>query len=66
MMLKQSLEHKVRQCSEFCKCLNMSEVLTENVLTYAREKMPGGFADIAGTTACPRGRNHPAFFHART
>ena len=27
-MLKQSLEHKVRQCSEFCKCLKMCEVLS--------------------------------------
>ena len=28
--------------------------VTENVLTYARGKMPGGFADIAGITAHTR------------
>ena len=26
--------------------------ITENVLTYVRGKIPGGFANIAGTTAC--------------
>ena len=30
---------------------NVRGPITENVLTYARGKMPGGFADIAGTTA---------------
>ena len=30
--------------------------ITEHVLTYARGKMPGGFVNIAGTTAhVPRG-----------
>ena len=47
-MLKQSLEHNVPQCSEFCKCLkNVRGPITEHVLTYARGKMPGGFTDIA-------------------
>ena len=31
---------------------NVQGPITENVLTYARGKMPGGFADMAGTTAC--------------
>ena len=30
---------------------NVRGPITENVLTYARGKMPGCFADIAGTTA---------------
>ena len=30
-MLKQSLEHKVRQCSEFCGCLKTCEVLSLKV-----------------------------------
>ena len=30
---------------------NLRDPITGNVLTYARGKMPGSFADIAGTAA---------------
>ena len=35
-MLKQSLEHKVWQCSEFCKCLKTCEVLSLRVCSRTR------------------------------
>ena len=41
---------------------NVRGPITENVLTYARGKMPGGFADIAGTTA----RTQKLIYHTRT
>ena len=40
---------------------NVRGPITENVLTYARGKMPGGFADIAGTTA----RTQKLIYHTR-
>ena len=51
-MLKQLLGHKVRQ-NFVRKYLKICHVLSlnDNVLTYARGKMPGNFADIEGTTA---------------
>ena len=52
-MLKQSLQHKVWQCSEFCKCLkHVRGPITEHVLMYACGKMPGGFADIEWLCTC--------------
>ena len=41
---------------------NVRGPITENVLTYAHGKMPGGFADIAGTTA----RTQKLICHTRT
>ena len=41
---------------------NVRGPITEHVLTYARGKMPGGFADIAGTTA----RTQKLIYHTRT
>ena len=41
---------------------NVRGPITENVLTYARGKMPSGFADIAGTTA----RTQKLIYRTRT
>ena len=40
---------------------NVRGPITENVLTHARGKMPGGFADIEGTTA----RTQKLIYHTR-
>ena len=41
---------------------NVRGPITVNVLTYARGKMSGSFADIAGTTA----RTQKLVYHTRT
>ena len=62
-MLKQLLGHKVRQ-NFVRKYLKICQVLSlnDNVLTYARGKMPGNFADIEGTTA----RTQKLVYHTHT
>ena len=41
---------------------NVRGPITESVLTYARGKMPGSFADIAGTTV----RTQKLVYHTHT
>ena len=41
---------------------NVGGLITEHVLTYARGKLPGSFADIAGTTS----RTQKLVYHNRT
>ena len=43
-------------------CKNERSPITENVLTYARGKIPVGFADIASTKACTQ----KLIYHTRT
>ena len=43
-------------------CKNERSPITENVLTYARGKIPVGFADIASTKACTQ----KPIYHTRT